>query len=363
MRIDPICNHIARQLNTVVAHCLPDGTRDRIWCTRPDFHDPLLSLREIQSFLFSESDTPAPMLYLAGGPIAYIRFSFEGGYYLTGPVRLKDRAAMLARAKYILERELPEPEDLPALGCCGAIAFFRAVLLLYNVLMPRDLGLFDCMNANFTPERANDKVFRTATIALFENRETLTVHNPYGQEMRMLQAISDGDVKKLQASWEETYPGVLGTTSKNPIRNAKYIAQYVVSACARAAIRGGLQPELSFTLTDSYCQQIDGLQDLSLLESIVWDAELQLTLMVRDIKAASKKAVQPLENIPVVENAKQYIFAHLHSRLTVQEVADSLKIHPSYLSSLFKKQEGVGVYRYITAQKIDLVKNLLRRFP
>ena len=96
---------------------------------------------------------------------------------------------------------------------------------------------------------------------------------------------------------------------------------------------------------------------MSTLEPLVMDVERQLTLMVRDM--LSRRRQPPGQTLPVVENCKQYIFSHLHSRLTVQEIAAELRIHPSYLSTVFRKQEGISIYKYILHQKIDLTKNLL----
>ena len=54
-----------------------------------------------------------------------------------------------------------------------------------------------------------------------------------------------------------------------------------------------------------------------------------------------------------------YVFTHLHSKLTVQEVADALHVHPGYLSNVFSKQEGQALYQFILTQKMEQVKNLL----
>lgn len=56
----------------------------------------------------------------------------------------------------------------------------------------------------------------------------------------------------------------------------------------------------------------------------------------------------------------QYIHEHIHERIFLQDIADTFGISPNYLSQLFKKHMNVGISEYITVQKIDESKKLLR---
>lgn len=362
MRIDPICDYIARKLNCYISFYGPEQHLVKQWCSRPDFSDPFLASGPIRSFLLSETGKTVsfPAVYMINGRIAYTRFPGNGGFFLMGPILLES-SSLNARALHMLDSaETPDTADAEerlSLAGCTAVELLRYSLLLFNIFQENDLDLWDCFQKNFDSAPSRDLLERSTSAALFENRENARTHNPYGQEMRLMRAIETGNLEQLRQSWQETYPGVLGTTSKDPVRNGKNLAQYVISASARAAIRGGLQPEMVFTLTDAYSQQVDELKDMSTLEPLVMDVERQLTLMVRDM--LSRRRQPPGQTLPVVENCKQYIFSHLHSRLTVQEIAAELRIHPSYLSTVFRKQEGISIYKYILRQKIDLTKNLL----
>lgn len=68
--------------------------------------------------------------------------------------------------------------------------------------------------------------------------------------------------------------------------------------------------------------------------------------------------------MPVKENrhishCKDYIFAHLHEKLTVQKIADAIGLEANYLSALFRKCENVSLKQFILHEKIELAKNLL----
>ncbi|HJC62171.1 MAG TPA: AraC family transcriptional regulator [Candidatus Blautia merdavium] len=56
----------------------------------------------------------------------------------------------------------------------------------------------------------------------------------------------------------------------------------------------------------------------------------------------------------------QYIREHIHERIYLQDIADTFAISPNYLSQLFKKYMHVGISEYITTQKIDESKKLLK---
>lgn len=209
--------------------------------------------------------------------------------------------------------------------------------------------------------KIRESVNKYATDILFHNQELGKTHNPYDQEIRMLYSIETGNVELLNISQQEATPEALGITAKDPVRSGKNSAQYVIFAAARAAIRGGLPAEYALTLTDAYSQKIEELTDLSLLESLVQNVLTTLTNLVHQLKTASSLAEKDTETdfIPVIERCKNYIFKHMHEKLTVQQIAGNLGIHPNYLSSLFTSYEGISLLQYILREKVNLAKNML----
>ncbi len=195
---------------------------------------------------------------------------------------------------------------------------------------------------------------------IFEQQETGTHHNPYDQEVRELSAIMHGDVHALEKSLNEKYSGELGTVSKDPMRNAKYIAIIVVATSSRAAIHGGISPEIAFSMADLYSQQIDEADSEEIILQLTRNAEFEFAKMVKARKDefTSMNSFSGEENEHIVA-AKNYIFKHLHGKITVNEIAEALDLNPNYLSGLFKEQEKISLKEYILNNKITLVKNLL----
>lgn len=57
--------------------------------------------------------------------------------------------------------------------------------------------------------------------------------------------------------------------------------------------------------------------------------------------------------------AVRYIEENLTQRLTLNQVASSINLSPNYLSSLFKKELGVGFVDYVTEKRVERAKELL----
>ncbi len=192
---------------------------------------------------------------------------------------------------------------------------------------------------------------------LFESIENHSWHNSYDQEVRELAAIEAGDTRMLEKSWNEYTVGEIGTMAQDSLRNEKNNGIVVITSSSRAAIRGGLSPEVSFTLSDIYMCKIEMVTNNGEAMKLARDAEFLYASLVHDIK--SQGLTLPKEENEHVEKCKDYIFRHLHGKFTVYDIAEAIELNPDYLSSLFKKHEGISLSEYISREKISLAKNLL----
>ena len=72
----------------------------------------------------------------------------------------------------------------------------------------------------------------------------------------------------------------------------------------------------------------------------------------------SAKTGRPARNL--IGQARQYIQRHLADwDLSLEEVAESLQLNPSYFSAVFKAAEGVNYIEYVTRQRLERAKELL----
>lgn len=62
----------------------------------------------------------------------------------------------------------------------------------------------------------------------------------------------------------------------------------------------------------------------------------------------------------LVNNCCAYISEHIHERIILQDIANTFGVSPNYLGQIFKKHMNIGITEYITNQKINESKKLLK---
>ncbi len=55
-----------------------------------------------------------------------------------------------------------------------------------------------------------------------------------------------------------------------------------------------------------------------------------------------------------------YIYKHLHQRITVPDLAEQAGLTESYLSTLFKKETGRSISDYVLDRRIEAASNMLK---
>ncbi len=207
--------------------------------------------------------------------------------------------------------------------------------------------------------KISKKLQEDASAHLFEFAENGMRHNAYDQEVREQTAIENGDLDALKEALEEDFNGTVGILAPETLRNWKNLGIVVLTLASRSAIRGGLSPEISFSLSDTFINEIEKQNDADKLVQLIRSCEYQYCRLVREIKMQEKGRKPPKKN-PHIRQCKDYIFSHLHDRLTVQDLADALHLNANYLSDIFRENEGISLSRYIMQEKINRASNLLK---
>lgn len=85
---------------------------------------------------------------------------------------------------------------------------------------------------------------------------------------------------------------------------------------------------------------------------------VQLLVFINTLYARTHARVPSLIS-SLIGAAMNYIDNHLHTSLSLEQVASELTVDKYYLSHLFKQQTGGTLYRYVLLKKIALAKQLL----
>ena len=353
MNLTALKHYLATQFHTNIR--IYDRKRHllHLYTKRIDLDDAFYE-GNIENTILDTASEDAPLIISIGSGMAYGTVVTGSSVYVIGPVHLTDCMEL----RFEVPNATCPSDNVCQVSPCTLADFLNSLLLLYNLFHEDLLSIQSAMNTNNITNQLEEDIHSRHSALLFNNREYSNHHNPYDQEQRELLSIETGNLEQLKQSWEEEYSGSYGVISKDAIRNGKYLAIIVVAMATRAAIRGGLLPEVAMSMGDSYMQQIDETHNPYDLGNITKTAEYTLAQMVAENKPHLLSSDTLPEN-PTIERCKDYIFTHLHDKLTVKEIADHLHMHPNYLSSSFKAYEGVSLYQYILNEKISLVKNFL----
>lgn len=104
--------------------------------------------------------------------------------------------------------------------------------------------------------------------------------------------------------------------------------------------------------------KIEELKDITDIQVLVEGAEAHFATMVQALHRTPEPEKELLRH-PMVDKSKDYIYANLHEKIVLNDVAALVGTNPCYLSELFKRYEGISFSEFVFREKIDLAKNLL----
>lgn len=193
-------------------------------------------------------------------------------------------------------------------------------------------------------------------LRLYIQREENKTHAPYEKELEFYEMVKRGEVSRVKNHLEERpidHVLDMGVLSENSVRNLIY--HFIVSTAmiTRFCMEGGLDRETAYSLSDLYIQKVDHC----LLEKEI--ATIHLT-MALDFAARMKQLKKQKIYSKHIVMCIDYIYDHLHERITIVDLANMTGLNESYLSKLFKKETGMSVSDYIREKKVETAKNLLK---
>lgn len=308
-------------------------------------------LTERERILSEKKDYPVVCAGETGYVAAVIYDGDKGRTFVAGPVMLSPSEDDGKKKKGIMRREAFHP------SMCSLDTFASGTLLLYWKITGKELSSADLWEKNKENYEKARQIRKKISEDMFYRQENFGRHNPYAQELRELESIKEGDKEALRDSIAETYEGSIGILAKEPLRHYKNVAIGNITLASRAAIQGGLSAENSFSMADSMIQQVEEITAIPEVEAFKRECQY---LYAETVKEEKENGKTDEEKNPLIGKAKDYIFSHLHSKIKVADIAESLQVNPNYLSSVFSMSENVTIKKYILQEKIRRSQNLLK---
>lgn len=232
------------------------------------------------------------------------------------------------------------------------LKFINISMQMYYMLYQKTLDPANIMLKNIEAGEHIVQIEDPLT-TISQKRENVSFHHDFIYEKRLFQYIKEGRkdefLKVFKLSPDKGELGVL--SKKSQLRSSKNLAISAITLATRAAMEGGLQHEIAYTLSDLYIQNLEDLTNMKSVDLFMEQALSDFADRVR--KHKHQRYSKPI-NICI-----NYIYTHLYEDLTLKTLANLIELHPNYLSALFKKEVGISIAEYIHRTKVDEAKSLI----
>lgn len=184
-----------------------------------------------------------------------------------------------------------------------------------------------------------------------KNKQNDYIHPSYELERQLINAITSGKINESLKVLNKINLLERPKLSKDDIRSLKNSLICSCTLFTRAIINGNVHPEIAFNLSDVYILQIEetnNKHDLELLEYSMIKAFIQ-TLIDEKQPQYSR----------IVNDAILFIKDNILHELSLDIIAEHVFVHSSYLSTLFKREVGIGITQFINKKRIEESKYFL----
>ena len=177
-------------------------------------------------------------------------------------------------------------------------------------------------------------------------------HNTLDFETQMLSCVEHGRVDEIEELFRRPVTGRAGVLAADALRQQKNLVICTATLVTRAAIRGGLDRETAFALSDDYIQRAE------LLTGYIELTRLNAR-MVRDFTRRVERAKCGVHGSDRVRAVRDYVLDHISRPITTEELAQALGTNRTYLCRMFREETGETVQDYVTGLKMDEARRLL----
>ena len=180
-------------------------------------------------------------------------------------------------------------------------------------------------------------------------------HRQPSEEFLFYQAVAGGNVEAVKKNCEMgkfVESDGVGILSRNPVTNLKYHFVITTAMVTRLCRQKGMELEKAFRLSDFYIRKLDDIYTEEGVQRLHDE-------MVLDYTEKMGRYLRKDTNSRHINDCKEYIYAHIRERITIEDLADVFGVSASYLSRLFKKETGISAREYILSKTMETAKELL----
>lgn len=212
-----------------------------------------------------------------------------------------------------------------------------------------DIAIYDAVQYDLIKKIQQDQAEKRFT----QQPQSQEIHNTLALEQTLMDIVRKGDTSTLK-DWLSNAPAVKGGLLANTqLRQQKNMFIVTATLVSRNAIRGGMDIEEALSLSDSYIQKCELMTFIVGITNLQYRMILDFTERVEKIRLGKTPSKLALD-------VSNYVRHHISEPITTQQLAKHLFLSRSRLSTKFKAETGLTLNSFITKEKIEEAKCLLR---
>ena len=319
-----------------------------------DTHDSLLmqdqGLREeLRNRAASEA---GPYMFKDSCNVCYAALQYRSGWLYIGPMS-SEKLSPAKRRQYVRSHGIVS-DDVRPLRAFTLREIVDIVMLLASVIQGTALEDRELLGAkSLAPEVEQTRKQEQLNFVLNEEEENDdgAWRHSYHEEQLLMQAVREGRTRDA-VRIAENMDADAGRLSAYESSHWRNLAIVDITLLARAAIDGGLSPEVAYRISGYYIRKCDSLHDQAQILHLRNRTIEELTARVNEKR-------KHIRSSNYVESCKDYVNKHYREKIYLDIIADSLGISSAYLSKLFRKETGICLQDYINQVRVERAANLL----
>ena len=166
----------------------------------------------------------------------------------------------------------------------------------------------------------------------FVNQEMLEQHRVIETEYTFYDAIANGNIEYVQDNCINqtfTNPDGMGKLSDDKLQNIRYHFVVTTAMITRYCVHAGMEQEQAYSLSDFYILKMDKCRTIDQISRLHDTMCLDFCSRMNELKR------RQILSKPIVL-CLNYIYSHIHYRITIKELAEYLSLSESY-QIIFKR--------------------------
>lgn len=276
---------------------------------------------------------------------------------ILGPYFTDDTAIRAVR-KRIQSMPLADEDKASAVSLVNALPVVsQSKLIEYSIMLHRTIALETISVSDLMYRNIGGAGEIRRNPASHKAKNLVTIHGTYDSEQEMLRAVREGDIANFQKIMNRMAKigsmGQMADKNDQPrlMKNA-VLANIVLFS--RAAVDGGLPPDLSLSLSDRYMQGVEACRNIQELRELAITMQKDYVTRVHRIRQTE----QGVSNLS--RSVLAWLDVHLEEKIRIEDIAASLGYSTYYLSRRFKKECGKSISESLKEKRIERAKFLLQ---